>query len=109
VILATTIIMSFRTFAEGMHRLNEADRRARILVVAQEQLARMQFSPHPASGTTVGRSGGFAWTLTLTPLPAKSGTPHGLSLVQVRFDIRESEEASAASYDLDTYLLAVAQ
>ncbi|MGE3872939.1 MAG: prepilin-type N-terminal cleavage/methylation domain-containing protein [Parvibaculaceae bacterium] len=111
VILAGAVIMSFRIFGEGLHRLNEADRQVEMVTVAQQLMARLQLGSRLAAGTTTGRVGDLAWTISLTPYPQGEGMPQaqGMALFHARIDIRENEADVAASYSLDTHLLAAVQ
>lgn len=109
VILAGAVIMSFRIFGEGLHRLNETDRQIRMVTVGQELVSRLQLATHLAAGTTTGHSGEFDWTITLTRAPDKDIAPQGVSLFHARIDIREDKPGDTASYGLETHLLAVAQ
>lgn len=109
VILAGAVIMSFRIFGDGLHRLNEADQQARMVTVAQALMARLQLAPRLSAGTTTGRSDGFTWAITLTPSAERDGIQQGVSLFRAEIDIRNGEAADAAAYSLDTYLLATAE
>jgi general secretion pathway protein I len=109
VILAGAVIMSFRIFGDGLHRLNQADRQVRMVTVAQELLTSLQLAPGLAAGTTTGQASGFAWTITLTRDPQKDDTPQSVALFHARIEIREPGTAETASYSVETHLLAAAQ
>lgn len=107
VILAGTVIMSFRIFADGLGRLNDADRQIEMVTLAQELMARLQLATRLKAGTTGGNTGGLGWTITLTPLDERKETGQGVALFHARIVVRQSEDEKAPSYDLDTHLLAV--
>jgi general secretion pathway protein I len=109
VILAGAVIMSFRIFGDGLHRLNEADRQIKMVTVGQDLMSRLQLATHLAAGTTTGHSGQFGWTITLTRYPDKDTAPQGVSLFHARIDIREDKSGGTTSYGLETHLLAIAQ
>lgn len=107
VILAGAVIMSFRIFADGLGRLNDADRQIEMVTLAQELMARLQIATRLKAGTTSGSAGELGWTITLTPLDEREETAQGVSLFHARIEVRQSEDEKAPSYDLDTYLFAV--
>lgn len=109
VILAGAVIMSFRIFGDGLHRLNAADRQIQMVAAAQDLMSQLQLATTLKPGTTSGVAGDFAWTVTLTPYPGNTSSPQSISLVHARVEIRPDDLAEAASYSLETNLLAVVE
>jgi len=107
VILAGAVIMSFRIFADGLGRLNDADRQIEMVTLAQELMARLQIATRLKPGTTTGNAGALGWTITLTPLGERKEMAQGVSLFHARIEVRQGEDKKAPSYDLETHLLAV--
>lgn len=107
VILAGAVIMSFRIFADGLGRLNDADRQIEKVTLAQELMARLQLATRLKAGTTSGSAGELGWTITLTQLGERNEAVQAVSLFHVRIEVRQGDDGKAPSYDLETHLLAV--
>ncbi|CAN5391564.1 N/A [soil metagenome] len=109
VILAAALIMGLRILQEGVSHLSALDARMAAAEVAQRELARLQFEPELALGTSAGRDEIFHWTIRLSAAGGGRGAPDTVPLLRAEIAVSDSRSDKPIFEATTFYVRAVAQ